>query len=33
MPAPFENATEFDHSTISNEDRQAIRDWCNSLNL
>jgi len=33
MPPPFENATDFDHSTISNADRQAIRDWCNTLNL
>ena len=33
MPPPFQNATDFDHSTISNEDRQAIRDWCNTLNL
>ncbi|MGA0283104.1 MAG: hypothetical protein ACO3M5_00190 [Saprospiraceae bacterium] len=33
MPAPFQNATDFDHSTISNADREAIRNWCNSLNL
>jgi len=33
MPPPFQNATDFDHSTISNEDRQAIRDWCSTLNL
>jgi hypothetical protein len=33
MPAPFQNATDFDHSSISNADRQAIRTWCNSLNL
>jgi hypothetical protein len=33
MPPPFQNATDFDHSNISNEDRQAIRDWCNTLNL
>ncbi len=33
MPAPFENATDFDHSNISNADRQAIRNWCNTLNL
>jgi hypothetical protein len=33
MPAPFQNATDFDHSSISDADRQAIRDWCNSLNL
>jgi len=33
MPPPFENATDFDHSNISNEDRQAVRDWCQTLNL
>jgi len=33
MPPPFQNATDFDHSTISNADREAIRNWCNSLNL
>jgi hypothetical protein len=33
MPPPFENATEFDHSNISNADRQAIRDWCITLGL
>ena len=33
MPAPFTNATAFDHSTISDADRQAIRDWCATLNL
>ena len=33
MPPPFQNATEFDHSTISETDREAIRNWCNSLNL
>ena len=33
MPAPFENATDFDHSNISNADREAIRNWCNTLNL
>lgn len=33
MPAPFANATEFDHTTISDADRQAIRDWCATLNL
>ncbi len=33
MPPPFENATEFDHSNISTADREAIRNWCNSLNL
>jgi len=33
MPAPFTNATEFDHSSISNADRQAIRDWCATLDF
>jgi len=33
MPPPFQNATDFDHSSISNADREAIRNWCNSLNL
>jgi len=33
MPPPFENATSFDHSSISNADRQALRDWCATLNL
>jgi len=33
MPPPFQNATDFDHSSISDADRQAIRDWCNTLNL
>ena len=33
MPPPFENATDFDHSSISDADRQAIRNWCNTLNL
>ncbi len=33
MPPPFKNATDFDRNNISNEDRQAIRDWCNTLNL
>ena len=33
MPPPFQNATDFDHSTISDADREAIRTWCNSLNL
>jgi len=33
MPPPFQNATDFDHSSISDADRQAIRNWCNSLNL
>ena len=31
MPPPFQNATEFDHNTISDADRQAIRDWCKTL--
>ena len=33
MPPPFQNATDFDHSNISNTDRQAIRDWCATLGL
>jgi len=33
MPPPFQNATDFDHSTISIADRQAIRDWCNTLDF
>jgi hypothetical protein len=33
MPPPFQNATDFDHSSISDADRQAIRNWCNTLNL
>lgn len=33
MPPPFKNATDFDHSNISNQDREAIRNWCNSLTL
>ena len=33
MPPPFQNATDFDHSSISDADRKAIRDWCNTLNL
>ena len=33
MPAPFQDATNFDHSNISNTDRQAIRDWCATLGL
>jgi hypothetical protein len=28
MPAPFLNATNFDHSDIATADRQEIRDWC-----
>ena len=33
MPAPFTNATAFDHSTISDADRHAIRDWCATLDF
>ena len=33
MPPPFENVNDYDHSIISNEDREAIREWCNTLNL
>lgn len=33
MPAPFQNATQFDHTNISKEDREAIRNWCKTLNL
>ena len=33
MPPPFENITQFDHSEISQVDRQAIRDWCQTLGL
>ena len=33
MPAPFQNATNYDHSNIANADRQAIRDWCATLEL
>ncbi|MGB0457050.1 MAG: hypothetical protein ACPGGH_01865 [Chitinophagales bacterium] len=33
MPPPFQNATDFDHNNISDADRQAVRDWCASLNL
>jgi len=33
MPAPFTKATSFDYSSISNADRQAIRDWCATLDL
>ena len=31
--AIFTNITEFDHSEISQVDRQAIRDWCQTLGL
>lgn len=33
MPSPFQNATDYDHSNISNSDREAIRNWCNTLDL
>ena len=33
MPAPFLNATNFDHSDISTMDRQEIREWCKTLGL
>ena len=33
MPPPFQNATDFNHNSISDADRQAIIDWCNTLNL
>lgn len=33
MPPPFQNITDFDHSSISEADRQAIRDWCETLNF
>lgn len=33
MPPPFLDATNFDHSNIANADRQAIRDWCATLEL
>jgi hypothetical protein len=33
MPPPFKNITEFDHSEISQVDRKAIRDWCQTLGL
>ena len=33
MPPPFQNASDFDHSTISSADRQEIRDWCQTLGL
>ena len=33
MPPPFQNKTDFDHSSISEADRQAIRDWCETLNF
>jgi hypothetical protein len=33
MPAPFQNATDFNHSTIANADREEIRNWCKTLNL
>jgi len=33
MPPPFQNWKDFDHSTISKADREAIRNWCKTLNL
>ena len=33
MTPPFENTTDFDHSSTSNTDRQALRDWYQTLNL
>lgn len=33
MPPPFLDATSFDHSQITDADRQAIRDWCATLQL
>ena len=33
MPAPFLNATNFDHSDIATMDRQEIREWCKTLGL
>ena len=33
MPAPFLNATNFDHSNIATMDRQEIREWCKTLGL
>ena len=32
MPGPFYNL-DYDHSNVSDADRQAIRDWCETLNL
>ena len=33
MPAPFLNATNFDHSNIATMDIQEIREWCKTLGL
>ena len=33
MPAPFQNAINYDHSNIANADRKAIRDWYATLGL
>ena len=33
MPPPFSSATDFDHSAASAADRQAVREWCASLDL
>ena len=33
MPPPFSGANNFDHSNISTNDRDEIREWCSSLNL
>ena len=33
MPPPFQNWKDFDHSTIYKADREAIRNWCKTLNL
>ena len=33
MPPPFQDASHFDHSDISDADRQEIREWCNTLDL
>ena len=33
MPAPFLNATNFDHSDIATMDRQEIREWCKTLGI
>ncbi len=33
MPPPFQNATEYDHSSTSDADRKAIREWCKTLKL
>ena len=33
IPPTFQNATDFDHSSIFDADRKAIREWCTTLNL